>query len=96
MKKIATGIFLILFLFAVEVTYINYRLEQKLNSLELSQQNILTKVYALERTTTQVNQTVKQVLQQQNNIPTSQPNFLLTESQSSELKNIQEKLKVIN
>lgn len=96
MKKIATGIFLILFLFAVEVTYINYRLEQKLNSLELSQQNILTKVYALERTTTQVNQTVKQVLQRQNNSPTSQPNFLLTESQSSELKNIQEKLKVIN
>ena len=96
MKKIATGIFLILFLFAVEVTYINYRLEQKLNSLELSQQNILTKVYALERTTTQVNQTVKQVFQQQNNSPTNQPNFLLTESQSSELKNIQEKLKVIN
>ena len=96
MKKIATGIFLILFLFAVEVTYINYRLEQKLNSLELSQQNILTKVYALERTTTQVNQTVRQVLQKQNNSPTNQQNFLLTESQSSELKNIQEKQKVIN
>ena len=65
MKKIATGVFLIIFIFAVEVVYINYRLEHKLDAIKLNQQNILTKVYSLERSTSQVNQVVNQALQKQ-------------------------------
>lgn len=78
MKKIAAGIFLVIFIFAVEVTYINYRLNQKLDSLELSQQNISEKIYSLERTTTQVNQTFRNALQKKNS--PRQHNFLLTNS----------------
>ena len=80
MKKIATGVFLIIFIFAVEVTYINYRLEQKLDALELYQQNILKKVYSLERTTFQTNQTLQQVIYNQKSNTDSQQNFLLTDT----------------
>ena len=91
MRKIATGVFLIIFIFAVEVTYINYRLEQKLDALELNQQNISKKVYSLERTTFQINQTLQQTLQKQNSNPNNQQIFLLTntvlpDSDDDELK----------
>ena len=96
MKKIAAGVFIILILFAVEVTYINYRLEQKLDSIKQNQQNILTKVYSLERTTTQVNQTIQQVLQKQNSYPNTQQNYLFTTTDSKKIDLSQKKQKVIN
>ena len=53
MKKITIGAFLFILLITVQVMYINYRLEQKLDNIQLNQQNILTQVYSLERSTQQ-------------------------------------------
>jgi len=82
MKKITIGAFLFILLIIVQVMYINYRLEQKLDNLQLTQQNILTKVYALERSTQQVTQSVDQVLQKQQLNPIKKSNLLLTNNET--------------
>ena len=96
MKKVATGFLLIIFTFVVEVTYINYRLEQKLDNLELSQQNILTKVYALERSTTHVKQTLQQALQKQQLNPEDKHKFLLTNIEIKDINKAGQKMEGIN
>jgi len=96
MKKIATAVFLILFIFAAEVAYINYRLEHKLDTLELSQQNILTKVYSLERNTVQIKQSVQQALKKHKLNPIDKHNFLFTNSELLIKKYGQQKMEGIN
>ena len=96
MKKVATGFLLIIFIFVVEVTYINYRLEQKLDNLELSQQNILTKVYALERSTTHVKQTLQQALQKQQLNPEDKHKFLLTNIEIKDINKAGQKMEGLN
>ena len=92
MKKFAAAAVLIIFIFAIQVTYINYRLEQKLNTIEQAQQNILTKVWSLERRSEQV----RQILQEEPINPTDKHNLLLTSDDPSKQKYDQQKMEGIN
>jgi hypothetical protein len=80
----------------VMVAYINYRLEQKLVDIQIKQQNILTKVYSLERQTELVHQTVRQTLQKQQLSPQKKSNFLLTSNNQSKNKNNEQNMESIN
>jgi hypothetical protein len=96
MKKIATGALLIILVIAVQATYLNYRLEQKLAAIEQHQQNILTKVYSLERSTVQVKQNIQQALQKQYLNPRRKSSLLLTSSQQNDKINYKSKVEDIN
>jgi len=96
MKKITAALFLIIFICVAMITYINYRLEQKLVDIQIQQQNILTKVYSLERQAEMVSQTVRQTLKKQQLSPHKKSNFLLTSSKQSDNKNNQQKMGGIN
>ena len=74
------------------MTYINYRLEQKLNTIEQAQQNILTKVWSLERRAEQV----KQILEENPIHPPEKHNLLLTSDDLSKQKDDQQKMEGIN
>ena len=80
MKKITIGAFLFILLITVQVMYINYRLEQKLDNIQLNQQNILTQVYSLERSTQQTTLAVSQILQKQQ-LTSKKQNLLLTNNE---------------
>ena len=92
MKKIAIGALLIILIIAIQVTYLNYRVQQKLADIEQNQQNILTKVYSLERSTAQMQQSVRQALEKQQLSSKKQHPFLLTDSHPE--KKDKENLKV--